>query len=162
MKSTKVKTFIPIINDFLLKKFSYLNPRFVVQWQARSSWNESAHNYVFFQSFEVINGSCNARIGENFSGFLKRGRGNKAIGTQRGLGNPEDQGFGHRRLAAFFNDNAIGLFESDLVDLLFLDKIRIAHIQHLHPPHHLTNDHLYVLVVYTHTLQPVDLLDLIN
>ena len=49
-----------------------------------------------------------------------------------------------------------------LVDLLALDQVGLAGIVDLDLLQHLANDHLDVLVVDRHALQPVDLLDLVD
>jgi hypothetical protein len=60
-------------------------------------------------------------------------------------------------------DHALVLFhEAEAIDLLLDEELRIAHVLDLHPAHHLPDDHLDVLVVDVHALQPVDLLDLVD
>ena len=61
-----------------------------------------------------------------------------------------------------FDDSLVGLFEGNLVHLLLKDKIRITNIDHLYPAHHLAYNHLDMLVIDPDTLQPVNLLDLID
>jgi len=65
-------------------------------------------------------------------------------------------------LTAFFDDGAVGFLIFNLVNLLFYDKVRIAHTHHFNPSHHLADDNLDMLVVYSYTLQAVNLLDFIN
>ena len=52
--------------------------------------------------------------------------------------------------------------EAELVDLLFQQELRIAHVFHFHPAHHLANDHFDVLVADVHALQAVDFLDFVH
>ena len=54
------------------------------------------------------------------------------------------------------------LVHLDLVDLLVGEEVGIAGIVDLDLLQHLANDHLDVLVVDVHALQPVDLLDLVD
>ena len=56
----------------------------------------------------------------------------------------------------------VDLVELDLVDLLALDQVGLAGIVDLDLLQHLADDHLDVLVVDLHALQPVDLLDLVD
>jgi hypothetical protein len=56
----------------------------------------------------------------------------------------------------------IGVVETDTIDLLFDDEIGVADIDDLNAPHHLAHDHLDMLVVDAHPLQPVNLLNFIH
>ncbi len=49
--------------------------------------------------------------------------------------------------------------EAEAVHLLVDDELGVARILDLDPAHHLPDDHLDVLVVDVHALEPVDLLD---
>ena len=52
-------------------------------------------------------------------------------------------------------DHPLVLFrKAELVDLLFQQELRIAHVFHLAPAHHLANDHFDVLVADVHALHP--------
>ena len=60
-------------------------------------------------------------------------------------------------------DHALVLFhEPEAVDLLLDQELGVADILDLHPPHHLADDDLDVLVVDVDALQPVDLLDFVD
>ena len=60
-------------------------------------------------------------------------------------------------------NHALVLFhEPEAIDLLLDQELGVAHILDLHPPHHLPDDDLDVLVVDVDALQPVDLLDLVD
>ena len=61
-----------------------------------------------------------------------------------------------------FDDLGVQLVELDAIELLALDQVRIARIGDLDLLQHLPNDHLDVLVVDGHALQPVDVLDLVD
>ena len=52
--------------------------------------------------------------------------------------------------------------EAELVHHLVDEELGVPHVLHLHPAHHLPDDHLDVLVVDVHALQAVDLLDLVH
>ncbi len=62
-----------------------------------------------------------------------------------------------------FDEHALVLFlEAELVHLLLDEELGVAHLFDLHPPHHLPDDDLDVLVVDADALEPVDLLDLVD
>jgi len=67
-----------------------------------------------------------------------------------------------RGLSALGDHGLVGLFELQPVHLLFEDEIRVAHVHHLHPAHHLAHNDFDVLVVDAHPLQAVDFLDFIH
>src|SRR5436190_3273970 len=69
---------------------------------------------------------------------------------------------GHGRPQSFAFDLGVFAVELGAVDLLTGEEGRLARILDLHLLQHLTNDDLDVLVVDAHTLQPVDLLDLVD
>jgi hypothetical protein len=69
------------------------------------------------------------------------------------------------RLGGFLPSSAISgvdLVELDLVELFAGDQVGLARIGDLDLLQHLAHDHLDVLVVDQHALQPVDLLDLVD
>ena len=57
---------------------------------------------------------------------------------------------------------AFALVELETIDLLAGQELRLAGIDDLDLLQHLANDHLDVLVVDLHALQPIDLLDLVD
>ena len=75
---------------------------------------------------------------------------------------PRISGSAEGRPAALDDNRLIGRLELALVDLFFEDEFRIPHVDYLHPPHHLAHDHLDVLVVDAHALEPVHFLDFIH
>ena len=66
------------------------------------------------------------------------------------------------RLFALFLGPRIDLVELDAIDLLGVDQVGFAGIDDLNLLQHLANDHLDVLVVDHHALQPVDVLDFVD
>ena len=59
-------------------------------------------------------------------------------------------------------DHGVGILEVDPVDLLALEEVGVAGVVDLDLLQHLPDDHLDMLVVDRHALQPVDLLDLVD
>ena len=78
------------------------------------------------------------------------------------LGDAEQHRRAGRRLAALLGHDLVRLFELGLVDLLAGQELGVARIDDIDLLQHLANDHLDVLVVDVHALQPVDLLDLVD
>src|SRR3977135_2025775 len=66
------------------------------------------------------------------------------------------------RFRALFLGLGVDLVELDLVDLFAGDHVGFALVGDLHLLQHLTDNHLDVLVVDEHALQPVDLLDFVD
>ncbi len=60
------------------------------------------------------------------------------------------------------NDTLVLFEETELVHLLVDEELGVADVFDLHPPHHLADDDLDVLVVDVDALQPVDLLDFVD
>ena len=54
------------------------------------------------------------------------------------------------------------LEEAEPVHRLFRQELAVADVLHLHPAHHLADDHLQVLVVDVDALQPVNFLNLVH
>ena len=65
-------------------------------------------------------------------------------------------------LLALFLGLGVEHVELDLVDLLARDHVGLALVGDLDLLQHLTDDHLDVLVVDQHALQPIDLLDFVD
>src|ERR1019366_15568 len=78
------------------------------------------------------------------------------------LGNAEQDRRSGGGLLALFLGLGVDLVELDLVDLFARDHVGLALVGDLHLLQHLTDDHLDVLVVDQHALQPVDLLDFVD
>src|SRR5664280_784192 len=124
--------------------------------------DETAHDDVFLQATQVIDGALDGGFREHARGFLERRRRDERIGGERGLGDAEQQRTAGGRFAAI-GDRLLVLFaETELVDLLFQQERGIAHVFHFHPAHHLANDHFDVLVADVDTLQAVNFLDFIH
>ena len=84
------------------------------------------------------------------------------LGLQRGLGDALQHRRARGRLAAFGERLGVVRVEFELVDLLADQEVGVAAVDDLDLLQHLTHDHLDVLVVDLHALQPIDLLDLVD
>ena len=78
------------------------------------------------------------------------------------LGDAEQHRGSGRGLLALFLCFGVEHVELDLVDLFARDHVGLALVGDLHLLQHLTDNHLDVLVVDEHALQPVDLLDFVD
>src|SRR6185437_5440729 len=86
----------------------------------------------------------------------------KRFRGERCLGDAEQQRTARCRTATVGNHLFIFLAEAELIDLLLQQEAGIAHVFHLHPAHHLADNHLNVLVTDGDTLQTIDLLDFVH
>ena len=84
------------------------------------------------------------------------------MGRERRLGDSEKERLVRRGLTTLAADPRELLTKDHLVDVLRREEVRIARVVDLDLLEHLPNDHLDVLVVDAHTLDSVDLLDLID
>src|SRR5262249_24420165 len=138
------------------------DPHVPVIPEARPRRNQPAHRHVLFQAAEVIHLARNRRFGDHPRRRLERRGRDERVGRERRLGDAEQQRTALRRTAAI-RDHALVLFhEPEAIDLLLDQELGVADVLDLHPPHHLTDDDLDVLVVDVDALQAVDLLDLVD
>ena len=86
----------------------------------------------------------------------------KGAGLQAGLGDTLEHRIAGRRLAAVVDRPTVQLLELLAIDLLAHQESGIAGGGDLDLLQHLANDHLDVLVVDLHALEPIDALDLIG
>src|SRR5690606_26705491 len=80
----------------------------------------------------------------------------------RGLGDAEQNRLSLGRLLALLDEALVDLLELDRIDVVAGDIGRVALRGHFHLLQHLPDDHLNVLVVDEHALQPVDFLYLVD
>src|SRR6266851_5339795 len=124
--------------------------------------DQPADDDVLLQAFQRIDLAVDGRFGEHAGGLLERGRREEGAGLQARLGDAEQNRRSRGGLLALLLCLDVELVELDLVDLLARDHVGLALIGDLHLLQHLTDNHLDVLVVDEHALQPVDLLDFVD
>src|ERR1700756_3677182 len=124
--------------------------------------DEASDDDVLFQAAQVIDLAVDAGFGEHARGLLERRGGDEGVGGERSLRDAEEQRTAGGRLAALGNHALVLFAEGELVDLLFEQEARVAHVFDLHPAHHLTNNHFDVLVRDVDALEPVDFLDFVH
>ena len=65
-------------------------------------------------------------------------------------------------LLVLFDERLVDFAQAGVFDLLTADEVGTARCDHFHLAQHLPHDHLDVLVVDLHPLEPIDLLDLVD
>src|SRR5579863_4165010 len=129
---------------------------------AGAGWDQASHDDVFFEAAQVVDRALDGGFGKHARGLLERRRRNERVGRQRRFGDAQQQRASGGWFAAFFDDAIVFLAEVELVELLLEQERGVAHVFHLHPAHHLANDHFDVLVVDVDTLQAIDFLDFVD
>ena len=124
--------------------------------------DQTTDDDVLLQATELIALAHDRRFGQHPGGFLEGRRRDERVGRQRGLGDAQQHvDIGCRQLA-FATQPVVGVEKFRAFDLLAQDVAAVARVGDLHAAQHLANDHLDVLVVDLHTLQTVDVLNLID
>src|SRR5918997_7194641 len=131
-----------------------------VAGQAGGRWDELADDHVLLQAGEAILLALDCRVGEDAGRLLEGGRGEEAVGGQRGLRDAEQDRVEGGWLAPLLLDLRVLGEKGELVGDLLGQERRIARIVHDHLAQHLADYYLDVLVVDDDALGPVDLLDL--
>ena len=124
--------------------------------------NQVTHDDVFLEAAQMIDLAQRGRFGENAGRVLERGRGDEAVGFERGLGDAEQARAASAGLPPFLDDLLVFLFEIELVDLIAPEERGVARIGDLHLAQHLAHDDLDVLVVNLHALQAINFLHFVD
>src|SRR6478735_3348688 len=124
--------------------------------------DQPADNDVLLEAFQRVHLAVDGGFGEHTGGLLERGRREERAGLQARLGNAEQHRRSRGDLLALFLGLGVDHVELDLVDLFARDHVGVALVGDLDLLQHLTDNHLDVLVVDEHALQPVDLLDFVD
>src|SRR6476619_2466472 len=133
-----------------------------VHHRTGSRRDQAADNDVLLEAFERVHLAVDRGFGEYARGLLERRCRDERARLQRGLGDAEQNRMADGRLLTVVLRARIELIKLDPVDLLALDQVGLAGIVDLDLLQHLANDHLDVLVVDGDTLQPIDVLDLVD
>src|SRR5271163_3045023 len=139
-----------------------LDHHLVVRVHAGAGRDQASHDDVFLEPDQPIDFAVDGRLGQHTRRLLERRRRDEAFGGQRRLGDPEQQRLRDRGLAAARQHAAVLLVEAPLLDLVADQERRVADFLDPHAAQHLSHDHLDMLVVDTHALQPVDFLDFVD
>src|SRR4029077_18844921 len=119
-------------------------------------------DHILLEPVERISLAVDRSFGEYARRLLERGGRDERAGLQRRLGDAEQDGMRLGAFLALLVRTRVDLIELDLVDLLALDQLGLAGVVDLDLLQHLADDHLDMLVVDRHALQPIDLLDLVD
>src|SRR5688572_775331 len=132
-----------------------------VMLHAGAGGDQASHDDVLLEAPQVVHAAGDGRLGEHPRRLLEGSRGDERIGRERRLRDAEQQRLADGRLPTLVLHAAILVVVTEPVHLLLHEEIGIPHFADLYPPHHLPDDHLDVLIVNLHALQPVHLLDLV-
>src|SRR5215218_4197695 len=124
--------------------------------------DQAADNDVFLEAFQRVHLAVDGSFGEHPRRLLERGRREERAGLQARLGDAEQNRRSRGGLLALFLGLDVERIELDLVDLLARDQVGVALVGDLDLLQHLTDNHLDVLVVDQHALQPVNFLDFVD
>src|SRR6185369_13153524 len=124
--------------------------------------DQPTDNDVLLEAFQRIHLAVDSGFGEHAGGLLERGCREERAGLQARLGDAEQYRRSRGGLLALLLGLQVERVELDLVDLLARDHVGLALVGDLDLLQHLTDNHLDVLVVDEHALQPVDLLDFVD
>src|SRR6478735_2852012 len=124
--------------------------------------DQPADNDVLLEAFQRVHLAVDGGFGEHAGGLLERRRREERAGLQARLGDAEQNRRSRGDLLALFLGLGVDHVELDLVDLFARDHVGVALVGDLDLLQHLTDNHLDVLVVDEHALQPVDLLDFVD
>jgi len=123
-----------------------------------SGRDQPTHDNVFLDLSQVINFAVQSCLGQNPGGFLEGGSGDKAVGAQGTLGNPQKEWTGLGRLPAFSGFSRFFL-KLELIDLLVHQEFSVTDFFNLNPAQHLSDDDLNMFIVDANALQAVYFLD---
>src|SRR5215510_9772202 len=124
--------------------------------------DQPADNDILLEALQRIDLAVDRGFREDARGLLERRRREEGAGLQARLGDAEQNRRSRGGLLALFLGLGVDLVELDLVDLFARDHVGLALVGDLHLPQHLADDHLDVLGVDQHALQPIDLLDFVD
>src|SRR5262245_22449961 len=124
--------------------------------------DQPADNDVLLETLERIDLAVDRGFREDARGLLERRRREEGTGLQARLGDAEQNRRSRAGLLTLFLGLLVDLVELDLVDLFARDHVGLALVGDLHLLQHLADDHLDVLVIDQHALQPIDLLDFVD
>src|SRR5712691_3343423 len=124
--------------------------------------DQLADDHVLLQAAQPVDLPRDRCLGEDAGRLLEGCRRQPAGRVERGLDQAEQDGLGHRRIAAFGQYLRIGFLVLPLGDDFARQQVGVACGVDADLPHHLPDDHLDVLVVDVDTLRAVHLLDLFD
>src|ERR1700682_4680051 len=124
--------------------------------------DQLADDHVLLQATKPIDLAGNRGFGQHARRLLEGGRRQPARRVERGLDQAEQDGLGHRVIAAFAQHRGVLFLVLPLRDDFARQQVGVAGGIDADFPHHLPDDHLDVLVVDVDTLRAVHLLDLID
>src|SRR6266852_2415260 len=130
--------------------------------EAGPGGDQLADDHVLLQATEPVDLSRDRRLGKDTGRLLEGCRRQPARRVERGLDEAEQDGLGHRRVAALRQYLRVGFLVLPLGHDFARQQVGVTGGIDADLPHHLPDDHLDVLVVDVDTLRAVHLLDLFD
>src|SRR6185436_3935917 len=128
--------------------------------RARSGRDQPADDHVLLQAAQVVLQATNRRFRQHAGRLLERGRRDERLRRQRRLGDAEQHRLEPGRDLARLFRPLVHIRDARAVELLAAQQRGVAAVGDFDLAQQLANDHLDVLVVDVHALQPVHVLDL--
>src|SRR6185503_10984475 len=128
--------------------------------RARSGRDQPADDHVLLQAAQVVLQAADRRFRQHAGRLLERSRRYERLRRQRRLGDAQQHRLQSRRNLALLLDALVHVRDPGTIQLLAAQQRGVAGVGDFDLPQHLANDHLDVLVVDLHALQPVHVLDL--
>src|SRR5882672_10740198 len=122
--------------------------------------NQPTDDDVFLQAAQVVLEAAHRGFGQHARGLLEGSRRDERLGGQRSLRDAEQHGLQARRLLATARGPIVDRHRPRAIELFAAQQRGITDAQDLGLAQHLADDHLDVLVIDLHALQPVNVLDL--
>src|SRR3989338_913359 len=124
--------------------------------------DQTTHDHVFFQTIELIALSKNRSFCKNTRCFLERCSRDKRLCLKRCFGNTLKHRKSCCRPSSCSNHFMVMSIKLSTINLLTFNQGCIPNILHFNFLKHLANNHFDVLIVNSHTLEAINLLNFTN
>src|SRR5258708_2928521 len=136
-----------------------LAPPVRVSGKSGTRRNQPTDDDVFLRAARVVLEAAHRRFGQHARGLLEGSRRDERLGGQRSLRDAEQHGLQPRRLLAAARGPIVDRHRPRAIELFTAQQRGITDAQDLGLAQHLADDHLDVLVIDLHALQPINVLD---
>ena len=121
-----------------------------------SGRNQFSDDDILFQADKVVYLSIDCRFRKDFRRLLEGGRRHEGIRGKRRLRDTEHCTLPFRRCLSFFDESFIFIFEIQTIHGCTRDEAGVSRFIDTLFLHHLSNNHLNMLVVNFYTLQTIN------
>src|SRR5689334_1268310 len=105
---------------------------FLVAVHASTSRDEVTDDDVLLESEQLVSRAADCSVGENARRLLEACRRDERLSRETRLGDTEEQRLGNGRLILVLLGAVVGIPEALLVDVLALEKLGVAALEHAH------------------------------